>query len=126
MMISGDAIATVGVRDMRVARDFYEKKLGLTPAENRGGEEVMTYKAGKSTLFVYRTKEAGSNHATGVTWPVGNRVDETVKELKAKGVGFEHYDLPDMKREGDVHVAGDMRAAWFKDPDGNIHALVSG
>ncbi|MFI5243450.1 MAG: VOC family protein [Gemmatimonadales bacterium] len=124
MIINGDAIATVGVKDMRIARDFYEKKLGLT-GESRG-EEVMTYKAGKSALFVYRTKEAGSNHATGVTWPVGNRVDEMVRELKAKGVGFEHYDLPDMKREGDVHVAGDMRAAWFKDPDGNIHALVSG
>lgn len=125
MMISGDAIATVGVRDMRVARDFYEKKLGLTVAGSRG-EDVMTYKAGKSALFVYRTTEAGSNHATGVTWPVGDRVDETVKELKGKGVSFEHYDLPDMTREGDVHVAGGMRAAWFKDPDGNIHALVSG
>jgi hypothetical protein len=42
-------------------------------------------------------------------------------------VRFEHYDdLPGMTREGDVHVAADMRAAWFKDPDGNIHALVRG
>jgi hypothetical protein len=31
-----------------------------------------------------------------------------------------------MTRQGDVHVAGSMKAAWFKDPDGNIHALVSG
>jgi hypothetical protein len=34
--------------------------------------------------------------------------------------------MPGMKREGDVHVAGDMRAAWFKDPDGNILSIVSG
>jgi hypothetical protein len=27
--------------------------------------------------------------------------------------------------QGDVHVAGKMKAAWFKDPDGNILALVS-
>lgn len=39
---------------------------------------------------------------------------------------FEHYDMPGMKREGDVHFAGDMRAAWFKDPDGNILSIVSG
>ena len=49
-----------------------------------------------------------------------------MQALKAKGVTFEHYDMPGMTREGDVHVGGKMKAAWFKDPDGNIHALVSG
>jgi hypothetical protein len=61
-----------------------------------------------------------------VTWIVGD-VDGAVQALKAKGVSFEHYDdLPDTRLEGDVHVSGDMRVAWLKDPDGNIHALVSG
>ena len=46
--------------------------------------------------------------------------------LKAKGVVFEQYDLPEMTRKGDIHHAGRMKAAWFKDPDGNIHALVGG
>ena len=45
------------------------------------------------------------------------------KELKAKGVTFERYQLPDTVREGDIHVSGEIRNAWFKDPDGNIHAL---
>jgi hypothetical protein len=49
-----------------------------------------------------------------------------VRELKAKGVAFEHYDLPGLKVEGDVHVGEDMRIAWFKDPDGNILSIVSG
>ncbi len=48
-----------------------------------------------------------------------------VRNLDTKGVTFEHYDMPDMTHEGDVHVAGDMRVAWFKDPDGNILNLVS-
>jgi hypothetical protein len=39
---------------------------------------------------------------------------------------FEHYDLPDTSRKGDIHVAGETRVAWLKDPDGNILALVSG
>ena len=52
-------------------------------------------------------------------------VDDEVRKLKGKGVKFEHYDLPDTKREGDVHVSGDIKVAWFKDPDGNILSVVN-
>ena len=52
-------------------------------------------------------------------------VDDVVRTLKRKGVKFEHYDLPDTRREGDVHVSGDMKVAWFKDPDGNILSVAS-
>ena len=45
--------------------------------------------------------------------------------IRDRGVTFEHYDMPGMTREGDVHVAGDMRVAWFKDPDGNILNIVN-
>jgi len=40
-------------------------------------------------------------------------------------VTFERYDLPGTTREGDVHVTGELKVAWFKDPDGNIHSLVN-
>ena len=59
-----------------------------------------------------------------MTWPVDD-VEDVAKTLKSKGVTFEHYDMPGMTLKGDVHVAGKMKAAWFKDPDGNIHGLVS-
>jgi hypothetical protein len=52
-------------------------------------------------------------------------LETLVKALKAKGIGFEHYDMPGVTRKGDIHVAGSLKNAWFKDPDGNIHALVS-
>jgi hypothetical protein len=61
-----------------------------------------------------------------VTWEVGEHVEGVVRDLKAKGIAFEHYDLPGMKREGDIHIGGDMKVAWFKDPDGNILNVVSG
>ena len=48
-----------------------------------------------------------------------------MEALKSKGISFEHYDLPGTTRAGDIHVAGNTRVAWFKDPDGNIHSLVS-
>ena len=61
-----------------------------------------------------------------MTWIVGKDLEKIVEDLRAKGVRFEHYDLPNTTRQGDVHIAGDNKLSWFKDPDGNIHALASG
>jgi hypothetical protein len=55
----------------------------------------------------------------------GEEVDAAVRDLKARGVSFEHYDMPGLTLEGDVHVGYGMRVAWFKDPDGNILNIVS-
>jgi hypothetical protein len=52
-------------------------------------------------------------------------IEQAVTDLKAKGVAFEHYDMPGVARKGDIHVAGHLKNAWLKDPDGNILALVS-
>jgi catechol 2,3-dioxygenase-like lactoylglutathione lyase family enzyme len=119
-----DAAATVAVKDLDKARDFYEKKLGLTVIETEG-EDAVIYQTGRSALMVYISQFAGTNKATGVTWVVGNQLDDLVDSLKAKGVRFEHYDLPETTREGDIHSSGDMRIAWFKDLDGNILAMVN-
>jgi hypothetical protein len=85
---------------------------------------VANYKTGNTTLLVYRSQFAGTNKATAVTWTVDD-VEAIARVLKDKGVTFEHYDMPGMTLKGDVHVAANMKAAWFKDPDGNIHGLVS-
>ena len=73
---------------------------------------------------MYRSIFAGTNKATALTWAVDD-VEEIVRTLKAKGVTFDHYDLPQTKREGDVHVAGEHKIAWFKDPDGNILSVMN-
>ena len=86
----------------------------------------MTYRAGDSKLLVYRSQFAGTNKATAATWTIDGDLDAEVRALKGKGITFEHYEFPDVRHEGDVHVMGDMRAAWFEDPDGNILALVTG
>ena len=51
---------------------------------------------------------------------------DTARKFKARGVTFEHYDMPELKRVGDVYVGGNMKVAWFKDPDGNILNIFSG
>jgi catechol 2,3-dioxygenase-like lactoylglutathione lyase family enzyme len=122
MLSDKDAVATVAVKSLDSARKFYEQTLGLTKIMEN--EEVLAFKSGNSTLFVYRSQYAGTNKATAVTW-VADDVEDIVKTLKDRGVSFEHYDLPNMTRQGDLHVAGTMKAAWFKDPDGNIFSLVT-
>ena len=125
MLSSKNAVATVAVRKLDAARRFYEDTLGL-PVTGTEGDEVVAFRSGGSSLFVYRSQYAGTNRATAVTWIVGDEVDAIVRDLKAKGIAFEHYDLPGMKREGDVHVGGGIRTAWFKDPDGNVLSIVNG
>lgn len=123
-MASSAAVATLAVKDLKTARKFYEQTLGFRLVQAMG-EEAVTYESGGSQFFVYKSEYAGTNRATAATWMVEN-VDGIVEDLKAHGVAFEHYNLPEMTRKGDVHGDGHMRAAWFKDPDGNILALVSG
>ncbi len=124
MLAAKEAMATVAVRDLEKARKFYEGTLGLKLTEAQE-EEALTYQAGGTRLLVYRSQYAGSNKATATTWVIGNEMEKVVQSLKGKGVTFEHYDMPGMTLKGDIHVAEGMKAAWFKDPDGNIHALVS-
>ena len=125
MLRETDAVANLAVKDLKKAKSFYEGTLGLEPV-GAEGDEVVVYRSGNTTLNVYRSKEAGTNRATAVTWDVGDEVEDVVEELKAKGVRFEHYDMPGLKLEGDVHVGDGMKVAWFKDPDGNILNLISG
>jgi hypothetical protein len=76
-------------------------------------------------VLVYPSEFAGTNQATAASWAVGDDFDAIVQDLKGKGVTFEHYDeLPETTREGDVHMLGDSKAVWFKDPDGNILNLI--
>ena len=125
MLREKDAVANLAVKDLSRAKQFYEGTLGFEPVGHEGNE-LIVYRSGKTTFNVYRSKEAGTNKATALTWAVGDNVKAVVQELKSKGVTFERYHLPGLTLEGDVHVGGGMQVAWFKDPDGNILNIVSG
>jgi len=125
MLGDRNALATIAVKDTEVARKFYEETLGFVhDGPRRRG--VLSYKSGTTTFLVYASRFAGTNQATSASWDAGGEIDGIVKTLRARGVTFEHYhDMPDTTLEGDLHVSGDMRTAWFKDPDGNILNLFS-
>ena len=124
MLADKDAMATVAVKSVKKARQFYEGTLGFKPATTEM-EVAIVYKSGNSKLLVYESQFAGTNRATAASWVVGDEIEGIVQALKAKGVTFEHYDFPGMTRKGDLHVMGTFRTAWFKDPDGNILSLSS-
>ena len=119
MLGDNDAATMIAVKDLERAKRFYEDKLGLRRVGAVDGE-VLVYASGSSKINVYRSEFAGTNRATAMVWTVGDALDGLVRELDGKGVAFEHYDMPGMTVEGHVHVAGGLRVAWFKDPDGNI------
>jgi catechol 2,3-dioxygenase-like lactoylglutathione lyase family enzyme len=123
MLGDKDAIATVAVRDLTQARKFYEGVLGLRVVDAQGSEAI-TFKSGNSSVIVYRSDFAGTNKATAINWALGKDIDKVVQGLRERGVRFEHYDLPGLTQKGDVHAFGTFKSAWFKDPDGNILALM--
>ena len=109
--------ANVPVSDLDNAISFYEGKLGLKLFERGAGEPYARFEGANETkLGVYESKAAGQSRD----------VRATVPELQANGVVFEEYDMPGMKTEDGVVTMGDTRAAWLKDPDGNILEIVGG
>jgi catechol 2,3-dioxygenase-like lactoylglutathione lyase family enzyme len=117
--------AVVAVSDMEGAKDFYEGKLGLTADEANQPPGVRRYTCADGTnLDVYESPEnAGKSPATLVGWDVDD-VERVVDELASQGVTFEQYDEPVKTDEKGIFTDGDVKAAWFKDPDGNTHAVA--
>jgi catechol 2,3-dioxygenase-like lactoylglutathione lyase family enzyme len=124
MLADTEVLATIAVKNLAAAKKFYEGTLGFKPTGPSEQPSVVNYASGKSRFLVYESQFAGTNKATAATWEVGKQVTTLAKDLAAKGVKFEHYDMPGAKLEGDVHVMGEMKVAWCKDPDGNILAFV--
>lgn len=122
MLGRADATPMIAVKDLDRARKFYEDTLGLKP-KDEWGDEGVTLKSGDTLFNVYRSEFAGTNKATALTFQVDDIAKE-VGELKDKGIFFEHYDLPGLEQQGDLHVAEGFKTAWFKDPDGNILSLI--
>ena len=110
-------------KDLDRARRFYEEKLGLVPKSlNNGG---VTYEfAGGTAAFLYPTDNAGTSRASQAFWSVED-VDREIAELKKRGVVFERYDdIPGERSPEGAVIAGGAKAAWFRDSEGNILAVV--
>ena len=125
MLSAAPIRAYIPVRDVSRARRFYEDKVGLVAREETNGGVVYEC-AGGSWIFLYRSQGAGTSKASQAFWQVED-VEREVAQLKARGVQFEHYEsdeIDGMTMQGDIAVGGGVKAAWFKDTEGNIMALI--
>ena len=121
MLKDQDVQSTLPAKDLNRARDFYEKKLGLTiESEDEGG---IFFRSGKTHFFVFvSTGEPSGNH-TQMGWPVAD-IEAEVNALKEKEVQFEEYDLPEFKTENSIVTFGESKSAWFHDSEGNLLAIT--
>jgi predicted enzyme related to lactoylglutathione lyase len=111
----------IPAKDLARARKFYEEKLGFKVQQETAGGVV--YEFGKGTAcFLYPTPNAGTSQASQAFWQVED-IEREVAALKARGVNFEKYEMPEMDENG-ISTAGGAKAAWFKDTEGNIMALI--
>jgi catechol 2,3-dioxygenase-like lactoylglutathione lyase family enzyme len=114
--------AYLPAKDLARARRFYEEQLGLRPIDP--GPQGVTYEfAGHTACYLYPTPHAGTSEASQAFWRVTD-VDREIAELKARGVVFEDYPMEGTRSPSGALTAGGAKAAWFKDSEGNILALI--
>ena len=121
MLQNAPMYAYIPAKDVARARQFYEEKLGFKPKQETAGGVV--YECGQGTAcFLYPTPNAGTSQASQAFWQVED-IEQEVAELMARGVKLEKYDMPGVDEKG-ISTAGGAKAAWFKDTEGNIMAVI--
>lgn len=122
MLKKSPIVPYIPATDVSRARRFYEQKVGLVPKQEIAGGVVYECANG-SWIFLYESAGAGTSKASQAFWQV-NDVEAEVTELRGRGVIFEEYDMPGMKTVNGIATAGGSKAAWFKDSEGNIMAVI--
>src|SRR5579885_1535041 len=120
---SSPVIAVIAVKSLGAAEEFYGGTLGLSAGDREPGG-VLYDCGGGTKVLVYESGYAATNQATAASWEVDDLAG-AISELEGRGVSFERYDDLPGERDGAIHRIGNVAAAWFKDPDGNILNLVN-
>jgi catechol 2,3-dioxygenase-like lactoylglutathione lyase family enzyme len=126
MLQNGYVATRLPAQDLQRAKRFYFEKLGLSPIEERPGG--LRYECARGSFALFQSAGAPSGAHTQMGFQVED-IEETVRELRKRGVVFEEYDLPGLKTvNGIADIAGNYpsnggigeRGVWFKDSEGNL------
>lgn len=122
MLTNSPIRPTIPVVDLDRAKRFYETTLGLKPISANNDNNISgiaIFECGDGTLMeLYQRGPSKVDH-TVATFEVSN-IEEEVNMLRGKGVNFEDYDMPEIKTQNGIATQGSVKAAWFKDSEGNI------
>ena len=122
MLANLHVYATLPAADLERARNFYAEKLGLTPEREAAGG--LFYRCGGGTeFFLFPSQGTASGAHTQAGW-ITDDIEAEVAALKARGLIFEEYDTPSLKTVNSIATTGPVRAAWFKDSEGNLLGFV--
>jgi predicted enzyme related to lactoylglutathione lyase len=122
MLKNAPIVPYIPAADIPRARAFYEGTVGLVAREEAAGGVVYECGSG-SWIFLYPSGGAGTSKASQAFWQVDD-IEAEVAELRSRGVVFESYDMPGIKTTNGIADFGGSKAAWFKDSEGNILALI--
>lgn len=125
MFKDSKAFSGFSVDDIPAARQFYAQTLGLDVSDEMEGLNISL--GGGGSVFVYPKPDHTPASFTILNFPVAD-IDQTVDQLSAAGVRFEHYD-GEMQTDGKGVFRGAEQdagpnIAWFRDPAGNILSVM--
>ncbi|MFD4535697.1 VOC family protein [Kitasatospora sp. NPDC058397] len=113
--------AVIPAADLARARSFYTDTLGLKLAEET--DEELVCDCGGTQFTIYHTPSGGKAAHTLASFKVAD-LDSAMSALRERGITFEEYDFPGLKTVNGIAERDNLRAAWFKDSEGNILCLA--
>ena len=122
MLGSTDIVAFVAITNAEKARGFYEGILGLRFVKDDGF--ALVFEANGIMVRAAKMTDFKPAQYTVLGWQV-SRIDDAVRSLTNLGVKFEIFGFFKQDELGIWTAPTGDKVAWFKDPDGNILALIS-
>ena len=120
MFRDSHAFSGFSSNDIAKTRAFYADTMGLDVTEQNG--MLTLHLAGGGSVLVYPKDDHEPASFTVLNFPVAD-IDAAVDRLTAAGVRFERYDGLEQDERG-IARAYPPPIAWFKDPAGNILAVL--
>ncbi|WP_324642991.1 VOC family protein [Pseudarthrobacter sp. LT1] len=113
------ATTILPVDDAARARSFYTEKLGLPHrGKTEDGSELLGADGGP-LLQLMPVSDGRHSYHTALSFEVAD-IEATVRDMEARGVVFQDYDLPNLKTENHICTTGSEKCAWFMDTEHNI------
>jgi predicted enzyme related to lactoylglutathione lyase len=123
MLRDTKAFSGFATDDLEAAERFYGETLGLDVEVWDAGNLLALHLAGGRDTLIYNKPDFVPATYTILNFQVED-VGATAAALADRGVTFERYDGIDQDEHGVARGNG-PDIAWFKDPAGNILAILS-
>ncbi len=120
--------SSFSVNDIDAAHDFYANTLGLEVTREEMGVLSLRLSSGSEAVMVYPKPDHQAATFTVFNLMV-EKLEPMVDALIAKGIVFEQYNTGEIRTDAKGISRGEegpAAIAWFKDPAGNILAVMEG